>query len=153
MKGITRDSFIICLEILSAILSVTRPVSVLLQSIDNDILKGIESIETCEKVLEKMRDEDTFSKIFNQLEDDLGEEIQMPRVVSRQITRSNPPSENAFEYYKRAIFLPYLDTIISQIKERFHEHKRLFTAQDIWYFAGDYGNERVVFQRTKINIK
>ena len=126
MKGITRDSFIVCLKVLSAILSITRPVSVLQQGVDNDILKGIDTIETCEKVLEKMRHDDTFSKIFNQLEDDLGEEIQRPRVVSRQTTRSNPPSENAFEYYKRAIFLPYIDTIISQIRERFREHKRLF---------------------------
>ena len=47
----------------------------------------------------------------------------MPRIVSRQTKRSNPPAETAYEYYRRAVFLPYLDTVIGQLDERFEKHK------------------------------
>ena len=52
--------------------------------------------------------------------------LKTPRVCGRQTKRANPPSENPFDYYKRAIFLPYLDTVLFQLRERFTNHKDLF---------------------------
>ena len=60
--------------------------------------------------------------------DDLGEEVEIciPRIVSRMKKRSNPPSNSAYEYYKRAIFLPYVDTIIHQLHDRFSHRKNVW---------------------------
>ena len=37
--------------------------------------------------------------------------------------RANPPNKSPFEYYQRAIFLPYRDTVLSQLGQRFSKHK------------------------------
>jgi hypothetical protein len=47
----------------------------------------------------------------------------MPRIVGRQINRNNVPAPTPEEYYRRAVFLPFLDGILSQISVRFCNHE------------------------------
>jgi hypothetical protein len=47
----------------------------------------------------------------------------MPRIVGRQINRNNVPALTPEEYYRRAVFLPFLDGILSQISVRFCNHE------------------------------
>jgi len=43
----------------------------------------------------------------------------MPRICNRQINRVNIDSENAEKYFKRSIFLPFLDYLIQSMDTRF----------------------------------
>ena len=43
------------------------------------------------------------SEKAKELADDLGVEIHMPRLVSRQTHRFNPPSDSVKEYYRRSV--------------------------------------------------
>ena len=45
--------------------------------------------------------------------------IQAPRVCSRQVNRSNTPAATPEEYFKRNIYLPFLDSLIQQFSLRF----------------------------------
>ena len=45
----------------------------------------------------------------------------VPRKTSLQRNRSNVPSNTPMEHYKRAIAIPLLDSLLSQMKERFSE--------------------------------
>ncbi len=51
----------------------------------------------------------------------------VPRKTSLQRNRSNTPSESPSQHYKRAIAIPLIDSLLSQMKERFsndHGHSK-----------------------------
>ncbi|GBO21920.1 hypothetical protein AVEN_164077-1, partial [Araneus ventricosus] len=52
---------------------------------------------------------------------DIKEEI--PRVCCLQTARNNVPYSKEEEYYRRAVYLPYLDDFCNSLKERFESHK------------------------------
>lgn len=45
--------------------------------------------------------------------------IMMPRLTARQRDRTNVPADSAHAYYRRAVFLPFVNFCIAQMKERF----------------------------------
>ena len=51
----------------------------------------------------------------------VGEEPLIPRRCARQIQRNNVPATTPSEYYKRAISIPKLDHLESEINSRFTE--------------------------------
>ena len=51
----------------------------------------------------------------------VGEEPRIPRRCARQIQRNNPPATIPSEYYKRAISIPMLNHLESEINSRFTE--------------------------------
>jgi hypothetical protein len=58
-------------------------------------------------------------------EQDVG--FKRPRVAARQVYRSNQPSENVEEFFRISIFIPYLDSIISSLRNRlFSTHTKAF---------------------------
>jgi hypothetical protein len=97
----------------------TKPLSVKLQAKSQDIHRAVESVKDCVSVLQQFREGDMFQIIFKRAETTHGEAIPMPRLTARQRHRSNVPASNAEEYYRRAYYLPFLDTCISQLNERF----------------------------------
>lgn len=46
-------------------------------------------------------------------------QIQEPRITGRQVGRSNQPASGAEEYFLRAVYIPLLDNILMDIKNRF----------------------------------
>ena len=47
----------------------------------------------------------------------VGKEIKVPRVVGRQLLRSNVKSNSAEEHCQRVVILPFLDCLINQLEE------------------------------------
>jgi hypothetical protein len=47
----------------------------------------------------------------------------LPRIVGRQNNRNNVPARTPEEYYRRAVFLPFLDGILTQTSPRFCNHE------------------------------
>ena len=111
---------------LSLCLGTTRPLSVALQSSDIDAYRAMCSVETCSNTIQSYREDSSFQELFERAESSLGEDrmIETPRIASRMTKRSNPPSSSPFEYFRRTIFLPYVDTVWLQLKERFSNHKK-----------------------------
>lgn len=63
------------------------------------------------------------------LADTIGATESVPRKTNLQKNRSNTPSSSPQEHYKRVIALPLLDSLITQLKERFDgENKRRIQA-------------------------
>jgi len=50
-------------------------------------------------------------------------EITMPRVVGRQVHRMNIQAKSTEEYYRISIFNPYMDSYITELEQRFVNHK------------------------------
>lgn len=100
----------------------TKPLSVKLQGKSQDIHQAVDSVQDCVAVLQQFRNDDTFERIFSRASDLFDEEISMPRIVARQRNRCNVSADNAQEYFKRSVFLPFIDTCIGQMTERFQKH-------------------------------
>jgi hypothetical protein len=47
----------------------------------------------------------------------------LPQIVGRQNNRNNVPAGTPEEYYRRAVFLPFLDGILTQMSLRFCNHE------------------------------
>ena len=58
----------------------------------------------------------------------LNVELSFLRIVGRQLYRSNIPNPeitNAEEYDRTSVFIPYLDDLISSLKDRFSGHSAI----------------------------
>ncbi len=75
-----------------------------------DVIKELEALRTNDSVLH-----DWYEVIGADI--DLMPDV--PRTVSRQLSRDNVEHASPGEYYRRSIALPLLDHSIQQIKERF----------------------------------
>ena len=111
--------FAVALHILTSVLEVTKPLSVRLQEVAQDIHHACESVRDCITTLQQMRTDETFEKIFEAAEEQHGERIEMSRINARQTNRENHPAQNAEEYYRRSMYFPYLDVCLEQLRERF----------------------------------
>src|SRR5678816_3923161 len=58
-------------------------------------------------------------KEANQIAEQLGVDLSIPRIVGRQQHRSNHPATNPTEYWRRSLIFPYLDSIASSLELRF----------------------------------
>ncbi|GBO16502.1 hypothetical protein AVEN_231505-1 [Araneus ventricosus] len=74
---------------------------------------------------------DNFKTLYAQVKEiaaklDIKEEI--PRVCRLQTARNNVPYSTEEEYYRRAVYVPYLDDFCNSLKERSESHKETFAS-------------------------
>lgn len=129
----SESSFIISLKIISKYSSILEPVTNVLQGISIDMLSVKQQIESILSLLEKHRDADLdtiFSEIFRkslEITQEFGIELKMPRTSNRQVYRANYETQSVEEYFKRSIFIRYLDSLICSLKNRFaNQHEPAF---------------------------
>lgn len=70
--------------------------------------------------------ENSFKKIYTAAHDLAAQfqvEITMPRVIGRQVHRMNIQAKSTEEYYRISIFNPYMDSHITELEQRFVNHK------------------------------
>lgn len=70
-------------------------------------------------------DDEWFLELFEEIVticDDLELDIQAPRALGRQTTRSNMESGTAEVHLRRCIFIPFLEASAEQSSELFVEH-------------------------------
>ena len=80
-------------------------------------------IAETEKELRQMRNNaDTVFKAWYEnsvaLGSDLGTEPSVPRTASRQQHKENTPHDSPEEYYRRTLFVPFLDHITEEMSAR-----------------------------------
>jgi hypothetical protein len=127
MAGLQKPEFLVAMLVMNRVLGITKQLSVSLQQVNKDLSRCISEVEQVKKIIQKFRDnaDGEFAEIINEAECLLGEEIQLPRLCGRQRNRTNPgESITALDYYRRTLYLPFLDGIISQLTERFTAHKQ-----------------------------
>ena len=117
-------SFVVGMLTLRNILAVTKPLATSLQAINKDLLSCLEEVRLCIAVLEEKRSDPhvLMDSIAEEAERLLEEDLNMPRISSRQMNRPNVGATNAREYYARTLLIPFLDGIITDLKDRFSEH-------------------------------
>jgi len=126
LRGICCCQFIMSLFSLSDVLSVTAPLSRMFQTVNFDIYTAKTKITDVVAVLDKRRsdfehfDETVFASACRTMKR-VGVQVEMPRVKSsnRQEYRSNPPGDTPTQFFRRAIYLPLLDSVLTDLRCRF----------------------------------
>ena len=129
LDGITEFQFIATLIIAKHILSTTQILSKSFQNRNaQDIVRGWNHVKITHKRVKEIRQDvdkhhATWFSESTVMAEKVGEEPRIPRRFARQIQR-NVPATTPSEYYKRAISIPMLDHLESEINSRFTELQR-----------------------------
>lgn len=130
ISALLSPSFIVGLHVAEHVLAVTLPLSRQLQAKNSDMCTAIGHIDVVQRTIEQYRTnaEACFGEVFSKAQE-CGErhnvEIAKPRIRSLQQHRGNDHAESAEEYFRRSVYIPFIDFILSQLKQRFENHRRL----------------------------
>lgn len=123
-NAITKSEFLVSLEVAVTCFSYTLSLSQVLQSKQQDVSKALRDVLVITKVLEdhRLNADKFFNEIMNnvtKLASKVNVVISMPRTCMIQTNRVNIKAKDSEEYYKIAIFIPFLDHLITQLHFRF----------------------------------
>lgn len=124
ITALCESQLIIGLFCLSDVLSLTLPLSRILQKETIDLARSAELIHNLLELLEKRREENKqyFNVVYIQAESmakNMDIEIKVPRICSRQTKRANYPVTSDEDYYRVSVYIPMLDNIIQDLRSRF----------------------------------
>lgn len=149
--SIRRFDFIIALHILGTTLDLTKKLSEDLQSPNVELQECYAMANTVIKLFQRYRSEEIFyNRIFDAAvkvatQHDI--EIKSPRTVKAQIHRSNAEASSPRDYYRINVFIPFLDALICEMKNRFSttntELTQLFSLVPSFIKPAEYDDEIV----------
>ena len=118
----TIATFIITKNVLDEV----RPLASKFQKRDQDIFEAYGMVDSVIDSLENIRAclDGNFSSWYLDLAETIGVSESVPRKTSIQRNRSNTPSESPIQHYKRAIAIPLLDSLVTQLKDRYSLEER-----------------------------
>jgi hypothetical protein len=121
---ITKPSFIICAVIIFKYSSILEPVTNALQGIAVDLSEVQQHAETLIAMFVDHRNDPatSFEELFHRAEEiaaEVGVDLVAPRVTNVQRHRSNAPASTTKDYYRINVFIPYLDALVSAMRDRF----------------------------------
>jgi hypothetical protein len=127
MKNVT---FFTSLLVLNLVFSYTIQLCKSLQGEQKDIVEALNFSEDVRSELQKIRkdSEAEFKKLFSRVtsySQHYDFNISKPRLCQKQTHRSNANAATPEDYYRVSIFIPYLDSVIQQLEERFINHKSI----------------------------
>jgi len=126
MHAICCSEFIASIYSLTDVLSLTLPISKKLQQVKTEFTDAAAMVNDAVSVLEKRRlDFQHFDSVFESacgVMERLNVPVSVPRTTARQTKRANMPGATPAEYYRRAVYLPLLDCIISDFHSRFQDN-------------------------------
>lgn len=129
----THSKAIVSLVVISKYSSMLEPVCQALQAVELDLLKVYIHVQEIINILKQHREnavsqfEDILTAAKN-LADEINVDLSIPRQAKKQTFRPNHPCNTLNEYYRRSIFIPYIDSLITSLQSRFSDdHTETFS--------------------------
>lgn len=124
LKRIKDPMLIVCFQVVHQFFGYIRGLSIKLQGYTFDIQQRYNMAEHVKMVLSDARENGTeydavFSKATQMAEVANLESLQTPRRCGKQTQRNNVPGVTPKIYFKRTVYIPFLDSIIQQFSVRF----------------------------------
>lgn len=125
LAAVQKSEFLVSLLVCNRLFSITLPLSVQLQEKSRDLASAVEHVHEIVNMLQEERTtaDVSFSKIFIAAEklanDTFDMELKVPRLTSKQTTRSNYQTDSVESYFRSAVFIPCLDTLIQNLSDKF----------------------------------
>lgn len=133
-RAITDSGFVVALCCAKKVMAVTIILSRSLQTINQDLFEAMESVKYVENTLQSWRTDDNEWEsadccgayvVAQQLATSVNIVLDVPRLASKQTCRNNVQFESTSQYFKRAIWYPYVDSILTAVNEKFSSHQLL----------------------------
>ncbi|CAI6358376.1 unnamed protein product [Macrosiphum euphorbiae] len=126
-NSILQPEFIITVVTISKVFGFGLPLSKQFQQINIDLKLAMDLAQDTLNELEDYRNhaQKNFEVIFlaaKKIADKFNVTMTIPRINKRQVHRINVQTNNPEEYFRISVFIPYLDSFISQLKSRFLNH-------------------------------
>ncbi|KAE9538663.1 hypothetical protein AGLY_005762 [Aphis glycines] len=123
MKAMDSE-FLISLQVL---FSYGLPLCKLLQKVNLDLKEAVDLAEVTDATIQRLRGNITeeFKQLFKEAEkmaNTLDITISIKRLSKKCTKRANPSIDDPEEYYRVTIAIPYIDSFIQQLNERFLCH-------------------------------
>ena len=118
--------------ITKSVLDEAKFLSAKLQKCNQDVYQALQMVNSVTDNISKIRIniDAIFPSWYDEvlkLADTIGVTESLPRKTSLQRNRSNTPSSSPQEHYKRVVTIPLLDSLITQLNERFNGENRRHT--------------------------
>ncbi|XP_069354562.1 52 kDa repressor of the inhibitor of the protein kinase-like [Maniola hyperantus] len=122
----TNSEFIVSVCLIAKYSAQLQPIVNALQSKSIDLLQCANHIKRITDTLRKHREtadvqSESLIAEAESIADDLETDLRMPRITNRQTHRANPPAQTPSEFWKRSLMIPYLDSLILSLEQRFSE--------------------------------
>jgi hypothetical protein len=133
VKAMCDSSFIIALCCSKKVMALTISLSRCLQKVNQDLFEALQAIGHVQKQLEEWRNDEKneweharYGPFVGAkaLVEKLNLSLEIPRLAGRQTSRNNMPCRTPSEYYRRAIWYPYLDSMLLALRDKFSFHQR-----------------------------
>lgn len=121
--AVDNSQFIISLVILRKVFSYTVNLIKVMQKVNVDLIATCSYAKTVRTTIESIRNETQFSILFEEAKRMSSNEIVVPRMAARASQRSNAPGETAEIYYRRNVFYPFVDHVVTELDARFKPHE------------------------------
>lgn len=137
LSAMEKSSFLISLLVCEKLLSFTVRLSTYLQNPQYDLSSALEYATDVIKQLKTLREDadEEFHKIFEKSSSKMKNlfdcEIKIPRLAGKQTMRDNYQAETPEEYFRRAIFIPCTEELISNLELRFETNIDVLSAFNI----------------------
>ncbi|XP_025425708.1 zinc finger MYM-type protein 1-like [Sipha flava] len=106
----TKSNFIVCLFIMAKFSAQLEPITNALQAIQLDLSQARKYITEIIEVFNNLDAKNYFHEIFKKAQNfanELGEEIEIPRIVFNQKHRLNHPINTPEDYFRVSLYQPY----------------------------------------------
>lgn len=107
------------------VLTPLNSLSAVLQGKTQDLLEAAKESKTVISMLSAERvNDDLWESIFEEAVD-----MRVRNFARRQCHRGNVPGDNPSEYWKRNLYLPFVDHLVNELNDRLVQNKNQFSAQ------------------------
>ncbi|KAG0427776.1 hypothetical protein HPB47_025200 [Ixodes persulcatus] len=128
LTSILDAEFVIATLALYDALSVTLPLSRLIQKPDLEMNSALDIVKDTIVVLSEKRNplnvEKTFKEIFahaEEIAENMGAQLDVPRLVQRQMNCAKLPPQTAESYFRAHVYIPLVESVVEDLKLRFPE--------------------------------
>ena len=129
IRSLSSSDFLVCLAIIAKYSAMLEPTARALQAVNIDIHSMQQQINTLIKIITTHRNmaeeiflKDVYAEV-KEISNKLHLELIIPRITSMQCYRANFAATNVQEYFRKAIYISYLDSILASLKTRFDDSK------------------------------
>ncbi|KAF0715056.1 52 kDa repressor of the inhibitor of the protein kinase-like [Aphis craccivora] len=148
LLALQSSEFNVALSILNHIFQYTQTLCKYLQSKNIDLVVAVNHINLVKTQLSCIRENATteFNKLFidiNKRLNDFELTIEMPRLAKRQKYRDNIPTKDPEEYFRIILFLPFLDSFVQQLNDRFVNHQNIISGFQMLVKSSEFDEEKL----------
>jgi hypothetical protein len=135
-NAVKKPSFLVALAVADTLMSYLVSPSHYLQTVNLNISQALASVQAARENFVHLRNEatDAFGNIFekaSKMAEEWDVELAIPRRVGRQTHRDNVEANSPEEYYRRTLFLPFLDFLIKELGSRFGNPPAAYRLQQL----------------------